>query len=86
MAVIINLDEIPRRQIREIAEGVIRDWVGRRSDAENWNVWIYASFGVPTYCEVIVQGPSERREKCFFQDIEGLPAAIRDWLRLYPPR
>ena len=85
MAVIINVDEIPDRQIREKAESVIRDWVGRRSEAENWNVWIYASFGAPTYCEVTVQGPTYTREKVFFEDIAALPAAVRDWLRLYPP-
>jgi hypothetical protein len=59
LAVIIKANQIPNRQIREKAESVVREWVGRRSDAEDWKLWIYAGFGGPTYCEVILEGPEE---------------------------
>lgn len=85
LAVIIQVNEIPSRRIREHAESVVREWVGCRSDAEDWKVWIYASLAGPRYCEVIVEGPSETRKQFFFDDIETLPTALRHWLGLYPP-
>jgi len=86
MPVIVEVNEIPYPQIRQKAESVVREWVGRRGQGENWKVWIYASFGGPAHCEVIVEGPGQKRHKFFFEDIEGLPVAIRHWLRLYPPK
>jgi hypothetical protein len=84
MAVMVEVNEIPDPQIRHEAESIVREWVGRRSQSENWKVRIYTSFGGRTYSEVIVEGPSQKRQKSFFDDIEALPEAIRRWLRLYP--
>ena len=83
MTVSIELNEVSDPEIKKRIEGVIRDCIGVRSNEEVWKVQIRASFG---HCEVTVRGPTQTRERIFFDDIHALPEKIRDWLESYPFR
>jgi hypothetical protein len=83
LAISIELNEISDAEIREKAESAIRGSIGDRPKEEEWKVWIYSG---GSYCQVIVKGPSQRRERLFFNDTCTLPNKIREWLDAYPFR
>jgi hypothetical protein len=83
LAISIELNEISDRKIQNTIESVIRGCIGDLRKDEDWRIWIHASGG---YCQVVVKGPSQTRERFFFDDVGVLPQKIRDWLELYPFR
>ncbi len=83
MAISIELNEISDVAVKRNVESVIRDCIGDRPKEKDWKVWIHASGG---HCQVIVKGPTQTRERFFFEDIHALAEEIRKWLDLYPFR
>jgi hypothetical protein len=83
LAISIELNEISDPEIKESTERVIRNCVGDRPKEEEWRVWIHSLGG---YCQITVKGPSQTRERLFFNDIHTLPKKIHEWLDAYPFR
>ncbi len=83
LTISIELNEISDLKIQKGIESVIRDCIGDRPKTEAWSVWIRTSGG---HCQVTVKGPTQTRERFFFDDTHMLPEKIRDWLASYPFR
>lgn len=83
MAVSIELNELSDPEIQKRVESVIRGCIGDRPREDDWKVWIHASAG---HCQVVVKGPTQKRERFFFEDHHVLGEKIRDWLEAYPLR
>jgi hypothetical protein len=76
----MELNEISDPEIKQKTESVIRECIGDRPKGEDWQVWIYSSSG---HCQVVVKGPSQTRERFFFENPQTLPRKVRDWLQAY---
>jgi hypothetical protein len=83
LTISIELNEISDRKIQNTIESVIRACIGDLRKEEDWKIWIHAPAG---YCQVVVKGPSQMRQRFFFDDVRVLPEKIRNWLKLYPFR
>lgn len=85
MALTFEVNQAPDREIKEKLEQVIQDFIGNRQEHEEWCVWMYAFAGtLPNYFSVVVKGPTQKREKMFFEDAKNLDQGLFEWLNLYP--
>ena len=81
MGTSIELNELSNTETGAKIERLIRDSI---ADVEkDWKAWIYVS---SNYCQVVIKGPTQTRERFFFDDVETLPNKIGEWLSLYPLR
>jgi hypothetical protein len=83
MGTSIELNELSDPEIKQKTESVIRSCIGDRPNGEDWKVWIHAASG---HCQIVVKGPSQTRNRFFFDDSRMLPDLVRDWLEEYPFR
>jgi len=83
LAISIELNEISDVAVKRNVESVIRGCIGDRLKEEDWKVWIHASGG---HCQVTVKGPTQTRERFFFEDVYALGEKVRTWLESYPFR
>lgn len=81
MAILIELNEISDPEVKRKVEGVILACIGDEEKEKCWKVWIYSG---SVYCRVVIQGPSQRRERFFFEQYSRLPDGIRKWMESYP--
>jgi hypothetical protein len=81
VAISVELNDFSDLEIHQEIERAIRDCIGVRPNEEEWKVWIRAS-GI--HCEIKIKGPTQTREKFFFEDGHPLGERIRKWLLLYP--
>jgi hypothetical protein len=79
----MELNELPDADLRVRIEGVIRTCIGVLAKNKDWKVWIYSS---PDWCQIVIQGPTQTRDRFFFDDTEALAGKIQDWLGAYPLR
>jgi hypothetical protein len=85
MAITFEVNQIPDREVKEKVEQVIQDFIGSRRKEGDWRIWIYASTAIPSnYFQVILKGPTQGRERMFFENIKHLDRALSEWLSLYP--
>jgi len=84
VAISIELNELSDPEIKQKTEDAIRDCIGARpGEAQHWEVWIRAS---GSHCQVTVKGPTQTRDRLFFEDGDALAEKIRNWLKSYPFR
>lgn len=83
MAISVELNEISDLDIKRKIETAIRGCIGDRLKEGDWKVWIRDLAGP---CQVTVVGPTQTRERFFYDDIRTLPEKIRNWLESYPLR
>lgn len=81
MAISIELNEITDPETRHNIEGVIQASIGDRAKEKDWKVWIYSG---SVYCQVVIQGPDQSRDRFFFEQYSRLPDSIRKWMEAYP--
>jgi hypothetical protein len=81
VAIFMEQNEIADAGTRHEVENVFRSFLRNRSETENWTISIRRMAG--SY-EIRAAGPSQTREKLFFDDDSSLPEKVRVWLELYP--
>ena len=79
----IELNEFADEEIKKSVEREILCSIGVRPAEEEWKVWIHA---LEDCCYIIVTGPTQRRSRFFFENVQEFPRAIRNWLESYPFR
>jgi hypothetical protein len=81
LAIAFEANEIADPGTKDDIENVFRAFVAHRAEKEEWSMSIRSMAGCH---QVTVKGPSQTREKLFFDEISMLPEKIRVWLDLYP--
>jgi hypothetical protein len=79
----IELNELTDEEIKKRAEREILCSIGVRPAEEEWKVWIH---DLEDCCYIAVTGPTQRRSRFFFENVQEVPRAIRNWLESYPFR
>jgi hypothetical protein len=83
LGISIELNEFADEEIKKKIENEILWGIGVHPTEENWKVWIHA---LQDCCCVVVNGPTQTRHRFFFEDVQEIPRAIRNWLESYPFR
>lgn len=83
MAIFFELNEVADAEIKRQIESEFVRCMGDRPAEEHWKVWIH---DLQSCHRVVVKGPTQTRDRLFFEDIRETPRAIRNWLESYPIR
>jgi hypothetical protein len=81
LAISIELNEFADEEIKKRIELEILRSIGVRPTEENWKVWIRV---LQDCCYIVVTGPTQTRYRFFFEDVQEIPRAVRNWLESYP--
>ena len=83
MSVSTELNQLSDGDLSAKIERIIQDCIGDLAEGKDWKVWIYSS---SDYCQIVIKGPTQTRERFFFDDGQTLPEKISEWLTMYPFR
>jgi hypothetical protein len=88
LAISIELNELADEEIKKRVEFELLWGIGVHPTEENWKVWIHDSciHVLQDCCYIVVTGPTQTRYRFFFEDVQEIPRAIRNWLESYPFR
>ena len=59
----------------------VRTCMGEPPGGENWSVSVDRT---AAYCDLCVTTPRQTRRRMFFDELQMLPRAVCNWLKLYP--